>query len=137
MFDIGASLESRCARLAARRISRDRLEQLEQNVAEMEDLLDGDEDALRARYLDLDARFHATIADAAGNRKLKYLARQAISIPVLMISFKSYGTDTYRRSLRQHGEILQAIRSGDEEWADVAMRNHILSGRNRLTSAES
>lgn len=132
IFDIGAALESRCARLAARKIGGEAVGVLNACLDEMKKLAGGSEGDPGPDYVKLDKRFHSTIVAATGNRKLQALVEHAVSLPVLSSAFRQYEPSDFRRSVRQHGEILEAIRSGDEAWAEVAMRNHILTGRNAV-----
>ena len=39
------------------------------------------------------------------------------------------------RHAREHEEVLQAVRSGDAQAAQAAMRHHIISGRERTLAA--
>lgn len=142
IFDIGAALESRCARLAARKIGAGEIDGGEIGVLEtcldgMTTLADRANGNPGPEYTRLDKRFHSTIVAATGNRKLQALVEHVVSLPVLSAAFRQYGPDDFRRSVRQHGEILEAIRSGDEAWAEVAMRNHILTGRNAVVKQDA
>jgi len=132
IFDIGAALESRCARLAARKIASDEIGVLENCLDGMTKLAGRPESNPGPEYIKLDKRFHSTIVAATGNRKLQALVEHVVSLPVLSSAFRQYEPEDFQRSVRQHGEILEAIRSGDEAWAEVAMRNHILTGRNAV-----
>ncbi len=133
IFDIGAALESRCARLAARKIDGEALGVLENCLDGMAKLAGRPEsNPGPPDYIRLDKRFHSTIVAATGNRKLQALVEHVVSLPVLSSAFRKYEPEDFQRSVRQHGEILEAIRSGDEAWAEVAMRNHILTGRNAV-----
>ena len=136
IFDIGAALESRCARLAARKIGGDAVSVLEACLDGMKSLAGRSDGDPGPDYVKLDKRFHSTIVAATGNRKLQALVEHVVSLPVLSSAFRQYGPADFRRSVRQHGEILEAIRSGDEAWAEVAMRNHILTGRNAVVKQD-
>lgn len=130
IFDIGAVLESRCARLAVRKMGPGQVSVMADLYGQMEALLAAPSDDLRARYLELDKAFHGVLIDATGNRQLQAIVRQAISLPVLMRAFQQYAHEDFARSLTHHEEILAAVRTGDAEWAELAMRNHILASRN-------
>ena len=56
--------------------------------------------------------------------------------PVLLRAFQDYPAGHFHVSARQHDEVLQAVRSRDAEWAEVAMRNHIMAGRNAIMPGE-
>lgn len=132
IFDIGAVLESRCARLAVRKITGPQVAQMAEYFETMADLLESGGSNLRSRYVELDKAFHGVLIDATGNRQLQALIRQVISLPVLVRAFRQYQFADFERSLTHHGEILAAARAGDAEWAELAMRNHILASRNMV-----
>ncbi len=132
VFDVGAALESRCARLAARKISQRNLDLLHASLDTLRNAVDKRPPDFQARFLEADKQFHEILGQATGNRQLLALVRSTISIPVLLEAFKNYEPENFERSARQHAEIFEAIASKDEEWADVAMRNHILAGRNAV-----
>ena len=136
IFDIGMALESRCARLATRKIKQEGIDRLAAAMDDMNALLEQSEENIRRNFVELDKRFHGILIEATENRKLMTLVDQVISIPVLLRAFQDYPAGHFHVSARQHDEVLQAVRSRDAEWAEVAMRNHIMAGRNAIMPGE-
>ncbi len=129
IYALGILLESYGAGLAAKRITEDEQRSIEKILDEMETVLRDDSSAARSRYLELDAEFHHAISAMTGNRHLQRLIRQVVGLPVLVQAFTHYSHDDLLRSLQQHKTILAALAAGDDEWAEAAMRAHILAGR--------
>ena len=132
IFDLRALLESRGAALAAQRIDAPHL-------ATLHDLADGMEQATRRatgaaldRVAELNNRFHRTILDVAGSRRLHALLDTVIVLPLVHRTFHRYTSAALRRSMHHHRELLAAFEAGDGEWAASVMRTHVLAARTVL-----
>ena len=128
IYSLGILLEGFGAGLAARRATEEDLGELDQIIAAMEDVL-RDTPASRSAYLELDSDLHRRIVQITDNRHLAQLIRQVVGLPVLIQAFTHYSHADLKRSLQQHRTIVSALRTGDAEWAEAAMRAHILAGR--------
>ena len=82
-----------------------------------------------------DRDLHGAIMEMAGNRSLAAALKQIVGLPVLVKAFSSYSDDDLWRSFHQHENIVDALRAGDANWAEAAMRSHILAGRAILLPA--
>ena len=129
VYALGVLLESYGASLAARRIDAEQLAELSEILDRMDAVLQTDSPEARSRYLELDSAFHRGIAASTGNRHLVRLLGQVVGLPVLVRAFTHYRHDDLLRSLQQHRTIFAALTAGDTEWAEAAMRAHILAGR--------
>lgn len=129
IYSLGILLEGFGAGLAARRATEEDLGELDQIIAAMEDVLRDDTPASRSAYLELDSDLHRRIVQITDNRHLAQLIRQVVGLPVLIQAFTHYSHADLKRSLQQHRTIVSALRTGDAEWAEAAMRAHILAGR--------
>ncbi len=132
LFSVGAHLESFAAKLAARRASPEALAALDATIRTMRDVLDRDARDVRRAYLKLDRELHGQIVDMARNRSLAAALKQIVGLPVLVKAFSTYTGDDLWRSFHHHENIVDALHAGDEEWAEAAMRSHILAGRSIL-----
>jgi DNA-binding GntR family transcriptional regulator len=137
IYTLGVLLESHGARLAARKARPDDITTLRELVDEMAVTLREDTPAARSHYLDLDSRFHGSIAECTGNRHLLRLLRQVVGLPVLVQAFTHYSHADLVRSQQQHATILAAIEARDAEWAEAAMRAHILAGRSSSLDSDA
>ncbi len=129
VYALGVLLESYGAGLAARRIDEEQLAELTRVLDEMDAVLQTDSPEARSRYLELDSEFHRRIAASTGSRHLRRLLGQVVGLPVLVQAFTHYRHDDLVRSLQQHRTLFAALASRDPEWAEAAMRAHILAGK--------
>ena len=129
IFDLRAILESFGARLAARHISEETLGVLDELTAEMESLAARMTKGRMDRLASLNNRFHATVVQASGSRRLPQMAQSAIALPLVLRTFQRYSPERLQRSMQHHREIVEALRAHDENWAEAVMRTHILSAR--------
>lgn len=126
-------LECETAFLAARRALPGSLDKIERALEEMRLSRNSPEE-----FLEADLEFHLLIARATGNSLLDSLVRLTRSYLHEWIK-GSLAEPTVRQRLEraslscdQHGEILQALRSGEPERARETMRRHILSSSEDL-----
>jgi DNA-binding GntR family transcriptional regulator len=129
IYSLGILLEGFGAGLAAKRATEEDLAELGQIITTMENALRNDSPASRSAYLELDNDLHRRIVQITGNRHLGQLIRQVVGLPILIQAFTHYSHADLLRSLQQHRAIVAALRAGDAEWAEAAMRAHILAGR--------
>jgi DNA-binding GntR family transcriptional regulator len=129
VFSVRALLEANSAALAAARVTDD-------DVAAMAKLCKQMESAARPgprrdleKVAALDGKFHEMIHVASGNSLLPHLIRGLVQIPVVMRAAMDHTPKRLIQSMRQHQEILGALRTGDAAWAEAAMRSHVLSAR--------
>ena len=122
-FEVMAELEGMAARLAAGRIGREALAELESALQECEShAVDDDADA----YYYANARFHGIVYDSSGN---DYLRQQAHALKRVLQPYRRLQLrvpDRMRRSLAEHRIIADAIARGDAPVAEQAARDHVL-----------
>jgi DNA-binding GntR family transcriptional regulator len=115
------SLESLCARLAARRATPDELAVLEALRQEQAAVSPADS----RRLFDLDHKFHQAIARAAHN---KYLARTlehffGLSQRLWYLALPRLGF--LPAAVEKHLGLIEAIKAGDADRAEQIMRDHV------------
>jgi DNA-binding GntR family transcriptional regulator len=94
-------------------------------------LLDGD----KLRHIEEDMYFHARITAAAGNDELSRVLEN-VQQKSLLCRSKSYELSATTAPVA-HKRIYLALKSGDKQEAQVAMREHILFVRDRLLGSVS
>lgn len=111
-------VERACVALAAQR-------RTEEDLADMRRILDSAADpSLKLdEFLDMDVRFHRTIARAARNRLLE-LPMTAIHL-VRPRTNKVLRSHDRARVLAQHRALYRAIADGDPDVAQQALENHV------------
>jgi DNA-binding GntR family transcriptional regulator len=127
-----AAIESMIARLAARRATPAQIEGLRTTVDAMAEATAAG-DALR--LIELNTRFHGGIHDASGCQYLqRLLDGQRMYDHAQRVVLLN--TDAERRcALDEHRLIMQALTAGDPDWAERAMRDHVIrSAQQHVTS---
>ncbi|MDR7520519.1 MAG: FadR/GntR family transcriptional regulator [Armatimonadota bacterium] len=126
LLEVREGLEAFVAELAAKRQGADGLTQMEEAVEQMAAGSDGPDIAV---LVDADLLFHDGLARCAGNAVLRDLAstlgRQLV--PERAAVFDTPGRPA--RSVLEHRQIYEAVRSGDPHAAHAAVRRHIASVR--------
>jgi DNA-binding GntR family transcriptional regulator len=131
MFEMMAIYEGVCARLAANHATPDEMGQIAEaheagRVRCEADDFDG--------YCVANVRFHDAIYRASHNG---YLIKQTISIRNRLGAYRRFQlrrNNRLRDSFREHQVVFDAIKSGNAEAADCAMREHINAHGSLITS---
>ena len=119
LYEMRAVLEGTAARLAARAASDLELDEL----AALNDELSKARD-LRSAY-ELNRQFHMTLLDAAKNR---YLIKSvnALKKTLLIIGPSTLAeTDRAQQAVKEHADLLDALKAHDGTRAEALMRAHI------------
>jgi DNA-binding GntR family transcriptional regulator len=123
LFDLREMLEALAARLAAARLSVDG------NEASMNSLEAQMREAAEAHqaeaYSLLNSRFHDLIVAMSGNAHLPAMLGQLRTKAMRFQARQLISSETIMQSFREHAAISAAIRSGDADTAEAAMRGHI------------
>jgi len=122
MFEVMAELEASCARLAARRISDQALEQLKTANVKCRQALEASDTEL---YYAENEIFHYLIYQECGNR---YLDRETRRLhkrlqPYRMRQLKVRGR--MAQSMEEHEAVVRALEAGDGDKAAEIIRAHI------------
>jgi DNA-binding GntR family transcriptional regulator len=128
MFDVMAELEAMCGRLAARRITDEELERLEEAAAACDRAMEkGDAD----EYYRENERFHHVLYRASGNSFLEGEASRLHKRlqPFRRLQLRVRGR--LRQSMQEHRDVQKALLAGDAEAAARTLRRHIsIQGEN-------
>ena len=125
LWDVAVLLEPQAARQAALVASTEDIAALEENVKATELAVDNGQPFTR-----LDIEFHAMVARISGNRVLE-LSREAVgllffpALEALVPRLPQAG----RRNVIGHRKILEAIRRGDADDAELWMRKQMIDFR--------
>lgn len=120
--EVRATLEGFLARRAARGVTAAHLRELDGLMAEMRARVEAG-DSLG--YSELNARFHNVIWSAAGHPTATRLLGGLKSQSIRFQFQTALRPGRAARSLAEHEAIVEALRKGDEEAADAAMRAHL------------
>ncbi|HCL90594.1 MAG TPA: GntR family transcriptional regulator [Candidatus Atribacteria bacterium] len=122
VLQIRGVLEGLAARLAAKLIRKEEIKELEKYIDQMEYYAKKN-DSLS--FSEIDAEFHEIILDICGNSRLvqirKNLSDQAHRYRIRSLSIPG----RLKYSLKEHKEILKALKRKDSEQADRLSQIHI------------
>lgn len=129
IFELRAQVEGTAARLAAARIDETGLEELQCLAADIAThALPGEGQSLDLVY-DLNARFHAGVAQAAGSASLQGVIDSLFHTVAVLRTLQGFDDNAVRRSVAHHLELVAAMRARDGRWAESVMRSHLYSAR--------
>jgi DNA-binding GntR family transcriptional regulator len=129
IFGLRTLLESHAAELAARRITKAQLAELERLCAAMDGVVESYPSVDHRALSVYNDQFHNVILDAAGNRRLQQLIKQVVEMPLVIRTFVRYDRRDLARSMGHHREITEALSAGDGRWAAAVMESHVRAGR--------
>lgn len=118
-----AALEMEIVRVLARLGDASVVAEAEASLAGMQEI--GTDPVRQAEFSEFDLRYHAALFAAAGRPNLNELVRQRSGHLDRLRRLHLPTEGKMERILVQHGEILRAIRKGDEDKAAAAMRRHL------------
>ena len=121
IYPIRAALEGVAARAAAVRIDRPTLEHLEELIGTMREAAARDDHRSEA---DADHSFHHAIVKASGNRMLEHVW-QTMRLSITTCLTHSITHRSLHEIAERHVAVLEALRSGDPDRAEAAVRRHI------------
>ena len=125
-----AVLEPLAAEAAATRIGDGPLEELRTLIKRMEFAIGTGESILDLAALsEANDRFHRVIAESSESPRLKSTIYSLLALPMGLTVFRISPMSSIRRILAHYREILAAFEARDPQWAQAAMRCHVLSAR--------
>lgn len=125
IFPILAMLEGRCAHEATTRLDAEGLKNLESLHQALETrAVKGDIDG----FFEANQAFHRSLQEFAGNRWLTQIIEDLRKVLKLARHQSLLREGRLQQSLVEHREIMEAIRAGKAERAEILMRRHLLSG---------
>jgi len=122
LSEVRAALESHAARLAAERATEDDRAEIEVLLEELEQA--GGEDGERT-LIDLDQRIHRHVYRCAHNLFLEATLNEYYVLTLRIWFLALERVVRLEDAVGEHRELLEAIRDGDPERAEQAMRRHV------------
>jgi len=122
LLEARSRIESYTGGLAARKISGSCLKELESLLSQMKTSI---EEGKFAQYSLLNTEFHSLIYKSSGNKGLEYVSLQ-LKTRIIRLQYKiAYIRGRPERSLLEHREIFDALKSRDAERTEYLIREHI------------
>lgn len=128
------ALEGICAGDFTRNATADEVTRLES----LQDKLDACVAELAPeRFGPLNLEWHALLVEGARNDVIRQLLER-LNVPIHRLLFESfYSPNRLKNANEDHHVVLAAIRSGDPEGAEAAMRHHVAKGFETLSNISS
>ncbi len=131
IYDVRAAIEGRAARLLASSGDRAALAELRASIDEIRRAaLTGD--VLAVRRTDL--RFHERLCALSGNRRLHAIFVRHVPAIQTLLDFDELPYPMLAASADQHQALLEAIESGDPEYASRRLEAHVDEARERVAA---
>lgn len=132
VFEVRMLIESRVAGRAALRATEVQIARLRALAEKMSEMAELPVDQVLDARSAINAEFHDLLVEAANSQRLKRLLDLVVEIPMVKWVFRSYRPADVRRSAAHHHEIVAALEARDAEWANAAMKSHILSAHHAV-----
>ncbi|MGN0404594.1 MAG: GntR family transcriptional regulator [Bariatricus sp.] len=117
-------LEGLCARWAAEHVSKEQIQDMEEVLLLTEYHL---ERGNTEQLAELDGKFHEVLYDASQSRILRHILSDFHKYVQVARKRSVKREDRARKSLKEHREILDALRAGDAQRAEELAHIHILN----------
>jgi DNA-binding GntR family transcriptional regulator len=121
IYPIRAALEGVAARAAAARMTPETLEHLQELIGAMREAAARDDHRAEA---DADHSFHHAIVKASGNHMLEHVW-QTMRLSITTCLTTAITHRSLHEIAERHVDVLDALRSGDPDRAEAAVRRHI------------
>ena len=126
IYVIRSMLEGLCARWAAQHISEEQLDELEEAILLSEFQMKKGSGFNAEQITLLDGRFHTILYEASGSRILDHVLTDFHNYVQAARKSSVISEERARKSIREHKQILRAIRDTDAEMAEQLANEHIL-----------
>ncbi len=126
IYVIRSMLEGLCARWAAKNITDAQLDELEETLLLSEFQMKKESGFSAEQVAVLDGRFHSILYEASGSRILDHVLTDFHNYVQTARRSSVVSEDRARKSIREHRQILRAIRDRDEEMAEQLANEHIM-----------
>lgn len=133
-FEIRAVLEGYACNRAATRIEPEEVDRLVELADRMEARYRGTAVDL-FQITQLNNEFHTLLVNASRSRILVNSVEGVLRVALVHRTFLRFSDADMHRSFRHHRELIDAVRSGDGEWAESVMRSHIRAARDVILHA--
>ena len=126
IYVIRSMLEGLCARWATEHITESQLDELEETILLSEFQMKKESGFSAEQVALLDSRFHSILYGASGSRILSHVLKDFHNYVQTARKSSVVSEDRARKSIREHRQILRAIRDRDGEMAEQLANEHIM-----------
>ena len=135
IFELRVLAEGQAAAWATRNITHDQLDRMDalnaRIAAAVRDKPRADLDEVQSANLE----FHMMLYEACGSARLRVFGTNLLDYPLVNGGFFIYSDEDAHESVRQHIEIVNALRSRNADWARSAVTCHLCAAIERFRRA--
>lgn len=125
IYAIRSMLEGLCARWATHNISEAQLDELEEIILLSEFHMKKEGSTSADQVTEMDGKFHTILYDACNSKMLSHVLADFHKYVQLTRKFSIVSEERARKSVREHKQILRAIRDRDADLAEQLANEHI------------
>lgn len=126
IYMVRSMLEGLCARWATEHITEEQLDELEEIVLLSEFHMKKEGHNNTEQIAILDSRFHAVLYEASNSRILSHVLTDFHRYVQMARKSSIVSEERARKSIREHKQILRAIKDKDADLAEQLANEHIL-----------
>lgn len=126
IYMIRSMLEGLCARWATENITEEQLQELEEIILLSEFHMKRESSNSADQVTEMDGRFHAVLYEACNSKILSHVLADFHKYVMSARRASVVSEERARKSVREHKQILRAIRDRDADLAEQIANEHIL-----------
>ncbi len=126
IYMIRSMLEGLCARWATENITDEQLDELDEIMLLSEFHMKREGGGSAEQMTELDGRFHAILYEASNSKILSHVLLDFHKYVQMARESSVLSEDRARKSIREHKQLLRAIRDKDADLAEQLANEHIL-----------
>lgn len=126
IYMVRSMLEGLCARWATENITEEQLDELEEIIFLSEFHIKKEGKSNTDQVTALDGKFHAVLYEASNSRILSHILTDFHKYVLMARKSSIVSEERARKSIREHKQILRAIRDKDADLAEQLANEHIL-----------
>lgn len=136
IYEMRCMLEGLCAKWATEYITEDQLDELDEIIFLSEFHMRRD-NSNTEQMAELDGRFHKVLYEASRSRMLSHVLEDFHKYSLMARRASMISEERARKSIREHKQILRAIRDKDSYMAEQLANEHVLHVLQNLRKQET
>jgi DNA-binding GntR family transcriptional regulator len=134
-FHLRAMLEGEAASRAAERINSEGIDELQDLNSCIAETISNKSGFNTDSFLGFNKQFHKVIINAADSNRLATLLSMLVEEPIVYKTIKKYSSSSLMSSVREHENLISALKNRDSLWAKSIMIGHVRRAYFDLTQA--
>lgn len=130
IYNLRIVLEGHAVCLASERINESSLNAMKETVNRMEDAIDNKKDGYQEDLKEANRDFHYLIYESSLNPMIRSFGSRLLEFPLVIGRYYIYTDEQVRNSIREHSQIINALETGDAQWAKSSIESHLMGALN-------